>query len=57
MDNDFYRMMLDKDSVKSALTSILPRLESLRGVKIDGVVIAVNAKKERADDLPDLDEF
>lgn len=56
VDNDFYRMMLDKDSVKQNLVRVLGRLESLQGAPITGVVIAVG-KKAQEKSAPDLDEF
>ncbi len=57
VENDFYRLMLNRDETKAKLLDALARLESLRGVTLTGIEIIVGASKEKEEALPDLSEF
>jgi DNA polymerase-3 subunit gamma/tau len=58
VENEFYRMMLDRDPIKQTILRALGRLDSLQGISLTGVSILLGKRqKEEKDSLPDLDEL
>lgn len=57
VENEFYRLMLERDSVREQLLTHLRRLESLRGIAIDKITVTVGKKQSAEEEKPDLSEF
>lgn len=57
VENEFYRLMLERDSVREQLLTHLRRLESLRGVAVNRITVTVGKKQSDEEEKPDLSEF